>query len=176
MMSNCSDSFFIYVVIGLIKYICTFDSKSTSPQRVAIDSCVSDSLKNFNILHIKIYPVRYPDILASILLSVTWLKRCLPNKFYSISEFRLIGNDWVAKVGDSMVIYLLSHIPFSIICLSTTTTWHHWIAFLIAYRVYSLLYKNLLDVFYIPSASFERSLFTQILTEIRKHIRIGRRT
>lgn len=94
-----------------------------------LSSQFSEFPRNFNVVHINAQsiPAHFPDMLTSfdckdlhaILVSESWLKPCLPSSSYSLPGFNLIRNDRAVGGGGGGAIYLRSHIPFSVINVST---------------------------------------------------------
>ncbi|CAK1597915.1 unnamed protein product [Parnassius mnemosyne] len=138
-----------------------------------LDSHFSDTLKNFNVVHINAQsiPAHYPDMLSSfynenihaILVSESWLEPCLPSTSYSLPGFHLIRNDRLGCAGGGVAIYLRSHIPYTVLNtsqpLSSAGPEHLFIEILFGHL------KLLLGVFYSPNVTIDYFSSFEILLE-----------
>lgn len=152
-----------------------------------LDLQLSDVPKNFNVAHINAQsiPAHFNDFLLTfelsridaILISETWLKPCLPSTSYSLPGFCLIRNDRSGRGGGGVAIYLRSHIPYSILSMSTQSPSSDPAEYL--FLELSLSHsKVLLGVFYSPSlqvnyfGSFEK-LLEDLMPSYTHHIIMG---
>ena len=157
--SNSTDSFLSIPTLGEI-----------------IDNNFSDTLKNFNVIHINAQsiPAHYSDLLASfdsknihaILVSETWLKPCLQSTSYSLPGFHLIRNDRIGRSGGGVAIYLRSHTAFSIVDQSQHQTdggpEHLFIEVVLSHT------RVLLGVYYSPSLTVDYfSSFETLLERLK---------
>ncbi|CAB3244509.1 unnamed protein product [Arctia plantaginis] len=99
-------------------------------------------------------------------VSESWLKPCLPSGSYSLPGFHLIRNDRSVRGGGGVAIYLRTHIPFSIVSLSSqpppTDAGEH-----LFLEVELHHHKLLLGVYYSPSLHVNYfSSFEQILENL----------
>ncbi|KAG7294925.1 hypothetical protein JYU34_022691 [Plutella xylostella] len=106
------------------------DSFQSLPALSDLLSSTFSGLNNFNVVHINAQsiPAHYSELIATfhgnkhihaILVSESWLKPFHSSASYSLPGFNLIRNDRTGSRGGGVAIYLRSHIPFSIVNLSS---------------------------------------------------------
>lgn len=181
MSNNDSDSDYEYFSLSSAHGSTSEDSFHSSPPSLSETLCTTfeDCPKYFNAVHINAQsiPAHYPDMLAAfdvrdlhaILVSESWLKPCLPSTSYSLPGFHLIRNDRSVRTGGGVAIYLRSHIPYSIVSMSTTINPMHELEYLLIEITLSHS-KVLLGVFYSPSLTINYFPVLEKLIEDFSHI------